>query len=524
VAPVAVIHKDQTKILGAAAQFVMGTQNAGDTGVTYEVTVRALDDTAYVKRLTSTNGIVNLFPLADGVYGLVATAVDRQGKRDTVGVKDTFTIVGATTHQFARPKDTTVTTWQMVSFPSRTMGVPSTSALSTLYHWDEKAGERDIYGYYHRVSETGQILPGYGYWRKADDTATVKIARSNVLDTVVNLTLYKGDLGWNQISSPFAYPVQWPYPGILWQWNDSTDDFVEANGVLNPWQGYWVMTDSTMTVRLENRPIFTSPALAKRNVAKFADKNNWQVRVMLSGGSNSDAENIIGFSSGAKNGYDAQDAGKPPRMSDYQYMFISHPEWKRGCVEYARDIRRTLNRVEAFTIGIAPGTGKKASTIGFDGLSKVSESVGFYLADEKGITAVEAGKTYTVEKSKKVLYKTLFVTTDRNFLRNFPRAFNLGLPYPNPTHRMATIQYSLPYHLGESGVVATEPYKVNIALYDVMGRQVRQLVCSVKEPGNYGTWWDGKNNAGLYVAAGMYFCRLNAAGTFETVKRISVIK
>jgi hypothetical protein len=524
-APVVVIRKDQTKILGAAAQFVLATQNAGDSGVTFNVTISALDDTTYVKKLTSTSGVVGLFPLADGTYELVATALSAKGLRDTIGMRDTFTIRGATTHQFAGPsQDTTVVSWQMVSFPSQTMTVPSTSELSTLYHWDEKAGERDIYGYYHRVSETGQIQPGFGYWRKPGDTATVKIARGNVLDTTVNITLYKGDMGWNQISSPFPYPVQWPYPGILWQWNDSTHDFEEASGVLNPWQGYWVMADSTMTVRLANSPAFTPPVLAKRNLAKFADTNNWQIRVTLKGQVNTDAQNILGFNADARNGYDACDAAKPPRMSDYQYMFFSHPEWKRGCVEYARDIRRTLNRVEAFTIGISPGSGKKGSEISFEGLSKVTKYAGLYLADEKNIVAVETGKSYEIEKSDKVLYKTLFVTTDKNFLKNFPRTFTLGQPYPNPTRRMANIQYSLPYHLGEAGVVVTDPYKVSIALYDVMGRQIRQLVYTMKEPGNYGTFWDGKNNAGRYVAAGMYFCRLSAGGKFETVKRISVIK
>ena len=522
-APVAVIRADQTKIFGAAAQFVMGTQNAGDTGVTFEVTVKALDDTSYVKKLTSTTGIVNLFPLADGHYELVATAIDRFGKRDTVGTRDTFAITGATTHLFAGPRDTTVAAWQMVSFPSRTMGIPASSSLSSLYHWDEKAGERDIYGYYHRVSETGQILPGLGYWRKADDTTTVKIARSSVLDTVVNITLYKGDLGWNQIASPFAYPVQWPYSGILWQWNDSTHDFTEANGVLNPWQAYWVMADSTMTIRLENKPAFAPPVVAKRNAAKFADKNNWQVRVKLSNGMNTDAENIFGFSADASNGYDPNDAAKPPRMSDYQYMFFSHPEWKRGCTEFARDIRRTVSGVQAFTIGITPGTGKQQDTLTFDGLSKVSGSVGVYLADEKEIVTVESGKAFAVEKSSNVVYKTMFVTTDKNFMKNFPRSFKLGLPYPNPTRRTANVQYSLPYHLGEAGVAATEPYKVSIALYDLLGRQIRLLVHTMKDPGNYATWWDGKNNAGLYVAAGMYFCRMNA-GTFETVKRISVVR
>jgi len=106
-----------------------------------------------------------------------------------------------------------------------------------------------------------------------------------------------------------------------------------------------------MTIRIENKPIFTVPAAAKRNVAAFSDKANWQVRVNLSTGTNSDAQNVLGFNAGARNGYDACDAAKPPRMSDYQYLFFSHPEWKRGCTEYARDIRRTLSGVEAFTIG-----------------------------------------------------------------------------------------------------------------------------------------------------------------------------
>jgi len=521
--PVVVMRKDQTKVLGAAARFVLGTQNATDTGVTYDVSVRALDDTTYLKKLSCTNGIVDLYPLADGKYRLTAVATDRAGRRDTLGVKDTFEIKGATTRQFAKSGDTTAPSWQMVSLPSRTMLVPSSSPLSSLFHWDEQAGERDIYGYYHRVSETGQIVPGSGYWRRATDTGTIVIPRSNVLDSVVTIVLYKGALGWNQIASPFPYPVAWPYPGILWQWNDSTHDFQEANGVLNPWQGYWVMADSTMSIRIENKPVFVPPVMAKRNVAKFADKSNWQVRVNLSTGTGIDAENILGFSAGAKNGYDANDAAKPPRMADYQYMFFSHPEWKRGCTEYARDIRRALTGVEAFTIGITPGKGKQPAMISCDGLTKVADSVGFYLADEKGVTAVEAGKSYPVAASSNVVYKTLFVTTDKNFLKNYPRAFSLGLPYPNPTRRMAHIQYSLPYHFAQAGIVATDPYKVSVALYDIMGRQVRQLVYSMKAPGNYTVAWDGKNNAGLYAATGMYFCRIEA-NEFNSVKKITVIR
>jgi hypothetical protein len=522
-APQVVIRKDQTKIFGAAARFVLGTQNPMDTGVTFEVSVRALNDTAYVKKVTSTSGVIDLFPLSDGRYSLIATVVDRQGRRDTLGIRDTFEIKGATTRQFAKSRDTTITPWQMVSFPGRSMPASAFGVFSTLFHWDEQAGERDIYGYYRRATELGQVVPGAGYWRMARDTGTVVIPRAGVLDTVVTITLYKGAMGWNQIASPFTYPVRWPSKGILWQWDDSTHDYKEADGVLDPWQGYWVMTDSTMTIRLENKPLFTPSGLAKRNSATFTDKNNWQVRLMLSGAANSDKENVLGFCTDAQNGYDASDAAEPPRMSDYQYVYFAHPEWKRGCTEYARDIRRTLSRVEAFTIGIAPGKGGQGSRIGFEGVAALSPAVQFYFADEKDIVPVEPGKSYAVGTSNKVVYKTLFVTTDKNFLKTFPRSFNLGLPYPNPTRRMANIRYSLPYHFGEAGLSATEPYKVSIALYDVMGRQVRQLVHSMKEPGNYSIGWDGKNNTGMYVAAGMYFCKLNA-GRFESVKRLSVIR
>jgi len=122
--PVVVIHRDQTKLLNAAARFVLGTQNAGDSAVTFNVTLRALDDTSFIKHVSSMNGTVDLYPLSDGRYELTAIAVSATGIRDTIGARDTFTIKGASTHQFAGQADTTVASWQMVSFPSRTFLEP----------------------------------------------------------------------------------------------------------------------------------------------------------------------------------------------------------------------------------------------------------------------------------------------------------------------------------------------------------------------------------------------------------------
>jgi flagellar hook assembly protein FlgD len=64
---------------------------------------------------------------------------------------------------------------------------------------------------------------------------------------------------------------------------------------------------------------------------------------------------------------------------------------------------------------------------------------------------------------------------------------------------------------------------VNLALYDAAGRTVRQLVYSSKNPGQYSALWDGKNNSGLYVSAGIYFLRLEA-GELSGTKRIIIVK
>jgi len=520
--PVTTIAKSQTQLVGAAAHYFLGTVSPKDSLVTFTVIVKSLNDSTIVKKMSQVGNQVDLFPLADGRYELTAYASSIIG-RDSIGIKDTFTITGATTHVFAKNVDSTVVTWQMMAIPSKTFSVPSTSSLGSLYHWDESRQERDIYGYYHQVSETGQLQQGLGYWRKATDTMSMNIPRGNVLDSIVDINIYKGNYGWNQIASPFPYPVVWPLQGILWKWNETTKDFEEASNVLDPWQGYWVMADSSMVIQLTNKPAFSGGISAKRTMAKYVDTKNWQVRMAFSGKSNSDAQNAFGFNQTASNGYDANDAAKPPRMAEYRYLFFSHPEWKRGYTEFARDLRKTMAVVETYTVGIAPGNGKSSGDITFDGLDKISKDIQVYVADENGLVQIENGKPYPIPKSDSVLYKTMFVTTDKNFLKNFPKAFNFGVPYPNPTRRFANIKYTLPYHIGKNGVSPSEKYMVSIALYDCLGRQVRQLVYSPREPGNYLAWWDGKNNAGTYTATGMYFCRLTA-GEFTSIKRLTVIR
>ena len=69
--------------------------------------------------------------------------------------------------------------------------------------------------------------------------------------------------------------------------------------------------------------------------------------------------------------------------------------------------------------------------------------------------------------------------------------------YPNPFNPNTTITFSLP-----------QPEKVLLSVYDLAGRQVRQLVDSALTAGQHHVAWDGREEHGRAVSSGVYFCRL----------------
>ncbi len=69
---------------------------------------------------------------------------------------------------------------------------------------------------------------------------------------------------------------------------------------------------------------------------------------------------------------------------------------------------------------------------------------------------------------------------------------------PNPVAGTATIRFSLP----EAG-------EVNLAIHDIRGRRVRQIMRSEElSAGTHLRIWEGRNDAGHRLASGIYFIRL----------------
>lgn len=88
-----------------------------------------------------------------------------------------------------------------------------------------------------------------------------------------------------------------------------------------------------------------------------------------------------------------------------------------------------------------------------------------------------------------------------------PVGFGLEQNYPNPFNPSTQISYALP----EAG-------KVSLMIYDVLGREIANLVNGFQQAGHYTLAWNSTENSGVPVSSGVYFARLRVTNDLGGVK------
>ncbi len=89
--------------------------------------------------------------------------------------------------------------------------------------------------------------------------------------------------------------------------------------------------------------------------------------------------------------------------------------------------------------------------------------------------------------------------------------------------------YSNPFRLSAATPTTTIEYqlpiegRIEIVVYDLLGREVRTLVKDVRSAGRYSVAWDAKDNAGRPVSTGIYIYRIRA-GDFIKVRKMILLK
>jgi hypothetical protein len=64
---------------------------------------------------------------------------------------------------------------------------------------------------------------------------------------------------------------------------------------------------------------------------------------------------------------------------------------------------------------------------------------------------------------------------------------------------------------------------VDLAIYDCLGREVRQLVSHTQVRGHHSMVWDWRDDRGEPVRSGVYLCSLNAGGLLR-LARVMVVR
>ncbi|MBI4810721.1 MAG: T9SS type A sorting domain-containing protein [Ignavibacteriales bacterium] len=89
-----------------------------------------------------------------------------------------------------------------------------------------------------------------------------------------------------------------------------------------------------------------------------------------------------------------------------------------------------------------------------------------------------------------------------------PNEYELRQNYPNPFNPITKIEYAVPTNA-----------KVNLKIYDVLGREVKTLVDEIQDVGYKSIEWNASN-----IASGVYLCHFEATSVSDPRKTFMQVK
>jgi len=90
---------------------------------------------------------------------------------------------------------------------------------------------------------------------------------------------------------------------------------------------------------------------------------------------------------------------------------------------------------------------------------------------------------------------------------DLPEAWTLSPNFPNPFNPHTAVLYGIP-----------EESHIELTVYSLLGRQIRRLFAGVQPPGYFIISWDGKDDKGEAVAAGIYILQMRSGAYSQSVR------
>lgn len=97
--------------------------------------------------------------------------------------------------------------------------------------------------------------------------------------------------------------------------------------------------------------------------------------------------------------------------------------------------------------------------------------------------------------------------------RSVPGETRLLSPFPNPLSRASTLRFDL----ARTG-------RVRLEVFDLNGRRVARVADRAFDPGRHSLDWNGRDDRGARLGAGLYFVRMSGPGLETRSARLAVVR
>jgi len=336
------------------------------------------------------------------------------------------------------------------------------------------AEENTLYSYDSGYILETELVTGIGYWLKFNNAGS-----STITGTVINEITIPLNEGWNLItgiSFPIAVdaivdPDGLIIPNTIYGFEDG---YVNAE-TLEPGKGYWIRSSGDGDITISN--IGTSGKTVNHFINRMENANRLifinaegQKKTLYFGVSIPEDEHLSYSLPPAPisgSGFDVRFAGNWAYCEDSGEINAMNPV---GVV----DIECIVRDGETWT------------------LVDIESGREFECSGNQLITLAGGDRKFRLAKS---------------LISQLPDSYILHPAYPNPFNPVTTIRYDLP-----------EQSFVTIVVYDMLGREVKELVNGELASGYHKIVWDGTDSFSKPVGAGVYLYQIRTADFIQTNK------
>jgi hypothetical protein len=370
---------------------------------------------------------------------------------------------------------------------------------------------------YFEHPNAGQISLGQAFWLIVSQSVENIDAGSGTTVTTAGAFEITLTPGWNDIGLPFGFPVS---TSSLWMDTTAVNGPYAYQGqwmlpaqvpYLSPWHGYAFhnITDSTVTLSI---PPIIGMGAADRNRHPQAGTEEmpgqWGIRLRARCGEARDEYNYFGCAPSASTRRDPLDLSEPPPVGSYVSLYAVHPEWRKGTGDLAADFRPPSRDTEIWDLMVSSDRSGSTVQLTWELDQRIPQALEIRLHDlETGVDLDlrDIDHYRFVYRQKRAFQLTVGPAKSAHLKApNVPGTCRLYQNHPNPFNPTTTIAFDLAVDA-----------RVELAVYNVLGERVRTL-CSQRLPaGSHQVEMNAQD-----LAAGIYFCRLQAGSFAETRKMV----